>query len=88
MKAASHDVRESDPFAESVHFLNAGRATSPHVHRNRLKWVAMSEEVIGHFPAARPMTNDVAAYLAALDEIYVTDAYCSLSIERIPEESV
>ncbi|MYI70078.1 MAG: Fic family protein [Boseongicola sp. SB0673_bin_14] len=81
MKAASHDVRELDPFAESVHFLNVGRAASPHVHRIRVKWVAMREEVIGHFPAAPPITNDVEAYLAAMDEIYVTDAYHSLSIE-------
>ena len=41
----------------------------------------MREEVIGHFPAALPITNDVEAYLAAMDEIYVTDAYHSLSIE-------
>ena len=41
----------------------------------------MREEVIGHFTAALPITNDVEAYLAAMDEIYVTDAYHSLSIE-------
>lgn len=81
MKAASHDVRMSDPFAESVTVLNAGRETSPHVHRIRLKWEAMREAVIAHFPAAQPITNDAEAYLTAMDEIYVTDAYHSLSIE-------
>lgn len=81
MKAASHDVRMSDPFAESVTVLNAGRETSPHVHRIRLKWEAMREAVIAHFPAAQPITNDADAYLTAMDEIYVTDAYHSLSIE-------
>jgi hypothetical protein len=81
MKAASYDVREIDPFEESVLVLNAGRETSPHVHRIRLKWQAMREEVITHFPAAQPVTNDIEAYLTAMDEIYVTDAYHSLSIE-------
>lgn len=90
MKAASHDVREFDPFAESVNFLNAGRTTSPHVHRIRLKWVAMRKEVIGRVPAARPMTDDGEAYLAAVDEIYVADAYHSLSIEgyRVSPEMI
>lgn len=81
MKAASHDVRELDPFEESVLVLNAGRETSPHVHRIRLKWEAMREDVITHFPAAQPVTNDVEAYLTDMDEIFVTDAYHSLSIE-------
>ena len=81
MKAASHDVRESDPFVESLLVPNAGRVTSPHVHRIRLKWEAMREAVIAHFPAAEPVTNDTEAYLRAMDEIYVTDAYHSLSIE-------
>jgi len=81
MKAASHDVRESNPFEESLLVLNAGRVTSPHVHRIRLKWETMREAVIAHFPAAKPVTNDVEAYLTALDKIYVSDAYHSLSIE-------
>jgi Fic family protein len=81
MKAASHDVREIDPFEESLLVLNAGRETSPHVHRIRLKWEAMREAVIAYFPAAKPLSSDVEAYLTAMDEIYVTDAYHSLSIE-------
>ena len=81
MKAASHDVREINPFADNVAVLNAGRDSSPHVHRIRLKWAAMRADVIAHFPAARPATNDANAYLTAMDDLYVTDAYHSLSIE-------
>ena len=81
MKSASHDVREIDPFEESVAIPNVGRETSPHVHRIRLKWAAMREAVIAHFPAAEPVANDAEAYLTAMDKIYVTDAYHSLSIE-------
>ena len=81
MKAASHDVREVDPFEQSILVPNAGRITSPHVHRIRLKWESMRDDVIDLFPKAQPITNDIDAYLKQIDEIYVTDAYHSLSIE-------
>jgi hypothetical protein len=81
MKSASHEVREIDPFEEGLTVPDARRGTSPHVHRIRLKWAAMRDAVIAHFPAAEPVTNDAEAYLTAMDEIYVTDSYHSLSIE-------
>ena len=81
MKAASHDVREINPFEQSILVPNAGRITSPHVHRIRLKWESMRADVIDLFPKAQPITNDIDAYLKQIDEIYVTDAYHSLSIE-------
>ena len=81
MKAASHDVREINPFEQSILVPNAGRITSPHVHRIRLKWESMRDDVIDLFPKAQPITNDIGAYLKQIDEIYVTDAYHSLSIE-------
>jgi hypothetical protein len=81
MKAASHDVREINPFEQSIRVPNAGRITSPHVHRIRLKWESMRDDVIDLFPKAQPITNDIDAYLKQIDEIYVTDAYHSLSIE-------
>ncbi|MFG6637899.1 Fic family protein [Sulfitobacter sp. 1A12126] len=81
MKAASHDVREINPFEQSILVPNAGRITSPHVHRIRLKWESMRDDVIDLFPKTQPITNDIDAYLKQIDEIYVTDAYHSLSIE-------
>ena len=81
MKTASHDVREVDPFEQSILVPNAGRITSPHVHRIRLKWESMRDDVIDLFPKAQPITNDIDAYFKQIDEIYVTDAYHSLSIE-------
>ena len=81
MKAASHDVREVNPFEQSILVPNAGRITSPHLHRIRLKWESMRDDVIDLFPRAQPITNDIDAYLKQIDEIYVTDAYHSLSIE-------
>lgn len=81
MRAASHEVREINPFEQSIVVANAGRVTSPHVHRIRLKWESMREDVIGLFPKAQPIANDIEAYLKQIDDIYVTDAYHSLSIE-------
>lgn len=81
MKAASHDVRELNPFEQSIIVAKAGRVMSPHVHRIRLKWESMREDVIELFPKAQPIANDIEAYLKQIDEIYATDAYHSLSIE-------
>lgn len=81
MKAALHDVRENDPFEQQIRVVGSGRAQSPYVHRIRLMWRSMRDVVIGRFPAAKPPPNDIDAYLKAVDEIYVTDAYHSLSIE-------
>ncbi|MCE8006912.1 Fic family protein [Aestuariivita sp.] len=81
MTAASHDVREVNPFEQSILVPNAGRITSPHVHRIRLTWESMRGDVIEIFPKAQPIANDIEAYLKQIDEIYATDAYHSLSIE-------
>jgi len=90
MKAASHDVREKNPFEQSITVANAGRITSPYVHRIRLKWDAMRDSIIEIFPEAKPVANDIEAYLKEIDGIYVTDAYHSLSIEgyRVSRELI
>ena len=80
MKAASHDVREVNPFVQSIVVAHAGRVTSPHVHRIRLMWESMREDVIELFSKAQPIANDIKAYLKQIDDIHVTDAYHSLSI--------
>jgi Fic family protein len=42
----------------------------------------MREEVIKHFPKAPGLPKDHKKYMKLVEEIYVTDAYHSLSIER------
>lgn len=81
MKAALHDIRENDPFEQSIRVVGSGRALSPYVHRIRLMWASMRVNVIERFPAGGAPPNDIDAYLKSVDEIYVTDAYHSLSIE-------
>jgi len=80
MKAADFDVREIDPFEEKLPSIGDMRETSPLAVRIKLMWQKMREDIVGKFPAPAKM-NDVAAYLAQVDDIYVTDAYHSLSIE-------
>jgi hypothetical protein len=81
MKSAGYDVRENDPFEEQTPFVVGTREPSPYVTRVKLMWHAMREEVINIFPKAPKKKTNIAAYIKHVKEIYVTDAYHSLSIE-------
>jgi len=85
MKSAGYTVNENDPFEDKPSILFSAREVSPYVNRLRMSWAAMREPVLEHFPPAPNMTNgtivDTQAYLKQVDDIYVTDAYHSLSIE-------
>lgn len=82
MKAADYDVRETDPFEEPTPIKLDLRERSPYVNRIRLMWHDMREQVIGVFPKAPGLPEDKDAYIKAIEDIYTTDAYHSLSIER------
>jgi hypothetical protein len=90
MRAAGYDVRENDPFDSPAPFTHPPRALSPYVIRMRLSWQQMREIVLQTFPKAPGIPKDTAAYLRAVDEIYVEDAYHSLSIEgyRVSRELI
>jgi len=81
MRAALHEVRETDPFQRVLPTFDARRSVSPHVRRIEIMWRDMREAILGRLPATRPVPNDIDAYLETVDAIYVTDAYHSLSIE-------
>lgn len=81
MTAAGYTINEADPFAEPSPIAFGLRETSPYVNRVRMDWQRMREDVRTHFippPAQKP---DRAAYLKHVDDVYVRDAYNSLSIE-------
>ncbi|MBL4820462.1 MAG: Fic family protein [Gammaproteobacteria bacterium] len=81
MKSAGYDVRENDPFEEQAPFVMGTREPSPYVTRVKLMWHTMREEVIDIFPEAPKKKTNIDAYMKHVEEIYVTDAYHSLSIE-------
>jgi len=81
MRAASYDVRESDPFETKPQITLSDREQSPYVTRMRLLWQAMREPIIERFPKSPGLTKDIEGYLQHIDGVYVTDAYHSLSIE-------
>jgi len=81
MQTADYNIREKDPFEDTINLILPAREQSPYVNRIRLIWQQMREPILNQFPAAPGRPSDIAAYLKAADDIYVTDAYHSLSIE-------
>ena len=82
MQAADYVVREIDPFENVTPIVLSGREKSPHANRIKLMWHEMREVVIKHFPKAPGLPKDHDKYMQLVEDIYVTDAYHSLSIER------
>jgi hypothetical protein len=81
MQTAGFDIREIDPFEDTINLILPAREQSPYVNRIRLMWQQMREKILELFPIAPGPPSDIVAYLKAVDDIYVTDAYHSLSIE-------
>lgn len=81
MRATGYDVRETDPFEHRVRIQAGKQNFSPYVQRIQLMWQDMRETIIDRFPAAPGLPGDASAYLKRVDDVYVTDAYHSLSIE-------
>jgi hypothetical protein len=81
MQTADYDIREKDPFDETINLILPAREQSPYVNRIRLMWQQMREPILKQFPLPPGRPSDIAAYLKAADDIHVTDAYHSLSIE-------
>ncbi len=81
MRTAGYDIREKDPFEECVGLISPAREQPPYVNRIRLMWHQMREPILRQFPTAPDRPTDITAYLKAVDDNYVTDAYHSLSIE-------
>lgn len=82
MQKAGYDVRESDPFDNKIIAPLSSRQRSPYGNRIRLLWYQMRETVIQYFPKSPGMPADKEKYMGMVEQIYVTDAYHSLSIEQ------
>ena len=90
MRAAGYTVRETDPFEAPCSLTLTTREPSPYVSRIRLMWETMREPIIERFPPAPGLPENPAAYLKRIEELYVSDAYHSLSIEgyRVDRELI
>jgi Fic/DOC family protein len=81
MKAADHDVRETDPLDPELRHAPSPRSVSPIVARLHTLWASARNTVLTEFPRPRGLPADHDAYLQRIDEVYKLDAYHSLSIE-------
>lgn len=90
MKGVGHSVVEANPFADPPPTLKIVRGESPYVTRIRLMWESMRSTVIAAFPPAPGLPANPDAYMTAVKDSYVRDAYNSLSIEgyRVTNELI
>ena len=82
MKQAGYDIREDDPFEYKLDLQLSSRERSPFVNRIKLMWHQMRDKIIHDFIPMPGIPKDHEKYLKDVDDVYVTDAYHSLSIER------
>lgn len=81
MGRATYKVRETDPFEAPAPFTLSQREPSPYVTRMRLMWHTMREDIPPLFPKPPSTKTDIDSYLKRVEDVFVTDAYHSLSIE-------
>ncbi len=81
MRDAGYSTTENDPFEEKPAIILSERELSPYVNRIRMYWADMRGIVLENFPQALSLNQNTDEYLKQVDEIYLTDAYHSLSIE-------
>ena len=82
MQGVGYDVRELDPFNDHLNISFSSKDASPYANRIRIMWSDFRKVVLEKFPAAPGVPKNIDKYISSVKEIYVTDAYHSLSIER------
>jgi fido (protein-threonine AMPylation protein) len=81
MRSVGYAVTEQDPFADPSTLLIPSRQILPHVNRLQLMWMSMRESVLEVFPPELGIPADSSEYLQRVTDLFVNDAYNSLSIE-------
>ena len=82
MQSAGYSIREVDPFINATPVAISIKEKSPYANRIKLLWHQMREDVVKLFPKAPGIPKNHKKYMKLIEEIYVTDAYHSLSIEK------
>jgi len=80
-KSLDYQVSETDPFESVTPVLSSNRQESAYASRIRLIWQDMRKDVINIMPPEPGLGCYHDKYLERIDEIFVDDAYNSLSIE-------
>ncbi|TVQ01840.1 MAG: cell filamentation protein Fic [Balneolaceae bacterium] len=81
MESAGYQIRESDPFTRKPDSITIDKKNSPYVNRIYLIWEEMRKEIEEIFPDPPGIPKDAGKYLKQVEDIFITDAYHSLSIE-------
>lgn len=81
MQSAGFKIREVNPFGNTINQIIIQQTQSPYANRIRIMWQQMRNQVIEHFPEKANTKINIQKYLKEVEEIYLTDAYHSLSIE-------
>ncbi len=78
-------IKITDPFAVQPVILDNERKESPSARRIRIMWQEMRQDIINKFDSLQPefdfFSRPLEQTLGMINEIYVHDAYNSLSIE-------
>ena len=82
MQGVGYDVRELDPFNDHLNISFSSKDASPYANRIKIMWSDFRKVILEKFPAAPGMPKNIEKFISNVKEIYVTDAYHSLSIER------
>jgi hypothetical protein len=82
MQSVGYDVRELDPFNDHLNISFSSKDASPYANRIKIMWSDFRKVIIEKFPAAPGVPKNIEKFISSVKEIYVTDAYHSLSIER------
>lgn len=82
MQGVGYDVRELDPFNDHLNISFSSKDASPYANRIKIMWSNFRKIIIDKFPAAPGVPKNIDTFISSVKEIYVTDAYHSLSIER------
>ncbi len=90
MRSAGYSITENDPFEEKSAIIFSESELSPYVNRIRMNWADMRGIVLENFPREPLLSPNTDEYLKHVDDIYLTDAYHSLSIEgyHVSEELI
>lgn len=81
MKALSFNIREVDPFVDKTSYSITSKEKSPCVMRIHQMWKEMREDVLKYFPKYKSLPKNKTGYLKDVEEVFLIDAYNSLSIE-------